>query len=174
MIGNTSADYGLYTLSNGGAEQHMEEWWDAMCRSTKRLMEHAPIEPGQIDGISFCSQMQGLVLVDETGARPYEFSNAVPPAHEVAECRVEAGKERAQVRFVLTSAGWGGRSDRRPEWLQVMSDGATERVPAPHAPLWPDRAFPADDWRLNLDPLRGRLFGRLLGWRARACAEKAL
>lgn len=68
MIGDTSADYGLYTLPNGGAEQHMEEWWDAMCRSTKRLMEHAPIDPEQIDGVSFCSQMQGLVLVDETGA----------------------------------------------------------------------------------------------------------
>ena len=114
------------------------------------------------------------VSVDETGARPYEFSNAVPPAHEVAECRVEAGKERAQVRFVLSSDGWDGRSDRRPEWLQVMNDGATERIPDPNAPLWPERKLPKGDWRLNLDPLRGRLFGRLLGWRARACAEKAL
>ena len=31
-------------------------------------MEHAPVTADQIGGISFCSQMQGLVLVDETGA----------------------------------------------------------------------------------------------------------
>ena len=107
------------------------------------------------------------VSVDETGARPYEFSNAVPPAHKVAECRAEAGEGRAQVRFVLSSAGWGGRSDRRPEWLQVMNDVATDRIPDPNAPLWPERKLPKGDWRLNLDPLRGRLFGRLLGWRPR-------
>ena len=107
------------------------------------------------------------VSVDETGARPYEFSNAVPPAHEVAECRAEAGEGRAQVRFVLSSAGWDGRSDRRPEWLQVMNEVATDRIPDPNAPLWPERKLPKGDWRLNLDPLRGRLFGRLLGWRPR-------
>ncbi|MBQ9014570.1 MAG: FGGY-family carbohydrate kinase [Firmicutes bacterium] len=67
MIGSTSGEYGLYTLPGGGAEQHMEEWWDAMRRSTKQLMEHAPVEAGEINGISFCSQMQGLVLVDEQG-----------------------------------------------------------------------------------------------------------
>ena len=45
-----------------------------------------------------------------------------------------------------------GRDDRRPEWLQVM-DGRT--------PLWPEKKLPTGDWRLNLDPVRGYLFGRL-------------
>ena len=106
MIGNTSADYGLYTLPDGGAEQHMEEWWDAMCRSTKRLMEHAPIEPGQIDGISFCSQMQGLVLVFQD--RRYERlpSADIPQDHrscfrkcERSSLEVPVGKEPRTAGF---------------------------------------------------------------------------
>ena len=93
------------------------------------------------------------VSVDEAGARPYEFSNAVPPAHKVADSRAEVTDGRVRVRFVLSSVGWDGRDDRRPEWLQVMDDCT---------PLWPEGRIPDGDWRLNLDPLRGYLFGRLV------------
>ena len=72
--------------------------------------------------------------------------------------RADVAEGRVRVQFVLSSAGWDGRDDRRPEWLQVMND---------NTPLWPEREIPAGDWRLNLDPLRGYLFGRLRGWRAR-------
>lgn len=98
------------------------------------------------------------VSVDETGARPFEFSNAAPPAHKVADSRADVADGRVRVRFVLLSAGWDGRADRRPEWIQAMDDCT---------PLWPPRELPAGDWRLNLDPLRGSLFGRLRGWRVR-------
>ena len=67
MIGSASAGYGLYTLLGGGAEQHADEWWDAMRKSTRELMGHAFVRPEELAGISFCSQMQGLVLVDEQG-----------------------------------------------------------------------------------------------------------
>ena len=67
MIGSASAEYGLYTFPDGGAEQHAEEWWDAMKQSTREMLETAEVRPEEIRGISFCSQMQGLVLVDEAG-----------------------------------------------------------------------------------------------------------
>ena len=59
--------YELYILPNGGAEQDAEQWWDAMCRSTRRLLARAAVSPKEIGGISFCSQMQGMVLVDREG-----------------------------------------------------------------------------------------------------------
>lgn len=31
--------YGLYILPNGGAEQDADEWWAAMAKSTRRLLE---------------------------------------------------------------------------------------------------------------------------------------
>lgn len=59
--------YGLYILENGGAEQDTEEWWSAMCTSTKELFAKTWVRPEEVEGITFCSQMQGLILVDKDG-----------------------------------------------------------------------------------------------------------
>jgi xylulokinase len=59
--------YNLYILENGGAEQDAEEWWSALCSTTKSLLQKTGVIPEEIVGISFCSQMQGLVLVDKEG-----------------------------------------------------------------------------------------------------------
>lgn len=67
ILGYASAGYNLYVLPDGGVEQEPDEWWDAMCSTTKIALEQAKIPPEQIAGISFCSQMQGLVLVDRDG-----------------------------------------------------------------------------------------------------------
>ncbi len=67
LLGGEYATYDLFIMENGGAEQDTEQWWAAMCDSTKRLIAKTGIDPSEIDGISFCSQMQGLVLVDKEG-----------------------------------------------------------------------------------------------------------
>ena len=67
LIASAYAGYGLYILPDGGAEQDADEWWDAMCRTTKAVFEKTDVTPAQVTGISFCSQMQGMVLVDEYG-----------------------------------------------------------------------------------------------------------
>lgn len=67
FIGGSYGSYHLYILDNGGAEQDAEEWWQTMCDTTKALLEKTGISPEEIRGISFCSQMQGLVLVDREG-----------------------------------------------------------------------------------------------------------
>ena len=67
LIDGAMAGYKLYVMPDGGAEQDPDEWWDAMCKTTKEVMEKNNVDPSQIDGISFCSQMQGLVLVDKNG-----------------------------------------------------------------------------------------------------------
>lgn len=67
LIAGVHEGYGLYIVENGGAEQDEGEWWSAMCTTTKKLFDITSIKPSEIVGISFCSQMQGLVLVDENG-----------------------------------------------------------------------------------------------------------
>ena len=67
LVAGQYATYNLYILDNGGAEQDTEEWWAAMVDCTQKLLEKTQIDPADIVGISFCSQMQGLVLVDENG-----------------------------------------------------------------------------------------------------------
>ena len=66
-ICHASASYGLYIMENGGAEQDTEEWWNAITSTTKELFTKTDVKPSDIKGISFCTQMQGVVLVDKKG-----------------------------------------------------------------------------------------------------------
>lgn len=67
LLAAASEGYPLYVLPGGGAEQDPDEWWDAMVKSTRTVMSKVKVNKKDIMGISFCSQMQGLVLVDENG-----------------------------------------------------------------------------------------------------------
>ncbi|MBQ4267460.1 MAG: carbohydrate kinase, partial [Clostridia bacterium] len=67
LMGAASEGYELYVFPDGGAEQDPDEWWQAMINTTKKVIKEAKVSPDKIDGISFCSQMQGLVLVDKEG-----------------------------------------------------------------------------------------------------------
>lgn len=69
LVSAASAGYKLYVLPDGGAEQEPQEWWEAMCETTKTVLSKCNVDVNDICGISFCSQMQGLVLVDEA-AKP--------------------------------------------------------------------------------------------------------
>ena len=81
--------YGLYILPDGGAEQDADEWWEAMRKSTRRLIEKTGVDPKKIEGISFCSQMQGFVAVDDKGnalRRPMSYMDQ-RAGREFAECQ---------------------------------------------------------------------------------------
>ncbi len=67
LVESQSEHYELKILDNGGAEQNPEDWWQAMCASTKKVLKKSGISKEKIEGISFCAQMQGLVLVDDAG-----------------------------------------------------------------------------------------------------------
>lgn len=67
LIADAIEGYELYVFPDGGAEQDPDEWWAAMCKTTKELFSKTDVKPEQVDGISFCSQAQGLVLVDKDG-----------------------------------------------------------------------------------------------------------
>lgn len=67
LVTSAAAGYELYVSENGGAEQDTEEWWAALKYTTQELFHKSTIRPEEIDGIAFCSQMQGAVFVDEKG-----------------------------------------------------------------------------------------------------------
>lgn len=67
LLGGASEGYNLYVFPDGGAEQNPDEWWTAMCNTTEVALKKSGIKAEEISGISFCSQMQGVVLVDKNG-----------------------------------------------------------------------------------------------------------
>ena len=83
LIKGAVEHYPLRILPNGGAEQDPNDWWNAMCRSTKRLLEETGTPKEEIRGISICSQFSTLVLVDERG-------NALRPAMSCMDTRAAA------------------------------------------------------------------------------------
>lgn len=88
LVASAYGMYGLYIVENGGAEQDADEWWDTMCHTTKELFKKTKVKPEQISGISFCSQMQGIVLVDESGKalrRPMSYMDQ-RGTKEFADC----------------------------------------------------------------------------------------
>ncbi len=67
FVSGASQGYALYVYPDGGAEQDPDEWWAALCSTTAKVLSESGITKEMIEGISFCSQMQGLVLVDKEG-----------------------------------------------------------------------------------------------------------
>lgn len=97
LVSSNNSTYGLTILPNGGAEQDPDEWWDKMCESTKVCLTKANIDKKDIAGISFCSQAQGLVLIDKDG-------NALRPAMSYMDQR--ASKEIKQgIAYGMQVAG---------------------------------------------------------------------
>ncbi len=67
LVASALCGYPLYISDEGGAEQDPLDWLSAIEKSTKEVMASSSVDPASIAGLSFCSQMQGLVLVDEQG-----------------------------------------------------------------------------------------------------------
>ena len=80
IVSSSNAAYGLNILENGGAEQDTGEWWQAICKTTRELFTKTDVAPGAVSGLAFCSQMQGVVLVDSEG-------RALRPAMTYMDCR---------------------------------------------------------------------------------------
>ena len=76
LVTSSTGTYGLYISEDGGAEQDAEEWWNTICSTTRNLFVDSGVKPDEIEGMAFCSQMQGTVLVDEnvnTLRRPMNY-----------------------------------------------------------------------------------------------------
>lgn len=54
------------SYSNGNwAEQNPEDWWNAVCQSSRKLLEG--LDPKEIDSVCFSGQMMGCLPVDKKG-----------------------------------------------------------------------------------------------------------
>jgi xylulokinase len=64
-IANCTVEYPLYQPKIGWAEQEPEDWWNAVCESSRKVMEKSGVNPADISGIGLSGQMHGLVLLDK-------------------------------------------------------------------------------------------------------------
>ena len=69
MAASAFHPYGTEYANIGWAEQNPEDWWQAVCGSTRKLLQQALVSSDQIACITFSGQMMGVVPLDKH-ARP--------------------------------------------------------------------------------------------------------
>lgn len=67
LCGATSRPLDLHAASDGTAEQDPQQWWQALASCVPEVLAQAGAAPGDVGGLTFCAQMQCLVLVDRHG-----------------------------------------------------------------------------------------------------------
>lgn len=68
LVDSQLEGYPLLMTEGGGAEQRADDWWSAICRSTRAVLGRSGTDPREIKGMAFCCQMQGSILVDRQGS----------------------------------------------------------------------------------------------------------
>jgi xylulokinase len=69
------------------AEQNPEDWWEAVCASTKHLLATARVQPQEVACVTFSGQMMGCVAVDRE-ARPLRPAIIWADQRAVAEAQM--------------------------------------------------------------------------------------
>jgi xylulokinase len=69
ILGSSLSEYGTFFEHVGWAEQNPEDWWAAVCTSTKQLIRQRRIDKNDIACIVFSGQMMGCVPLDKN-AKP--------------------------------------------------------------------------------------------------------
>jgi xylulokinase len=69
LVGSAFYAYGTDYPHTSWAEQNPEDWWQAICTSTRQLLSQTAAQPGEIACITFSGQMMGCVPLDKD-ARP--------------------------------------------------------------------------------------------------------
>src|SRR5258708_17381381 len=69
MIASAFSGYGTTYADTGWAEQDPNDWWQAVCISTRKLVIDSGVSADEIACITFSGQMMGCVALDKS-ARP--------------------------------------------------------------------------------------------------------
>jgi len=67
VVADSRVDYSVSYPQPGYAEQDPRQWWDAVCLTSREVVRKSGVDPRDIAGITFASQMQTLVAVDQYG-----------------------------------------------------------------------------------------------------------
>ncbi len=83
LVRSATVPYPTHYFNTNWSEQDPEDWWKAVCASTRSLAQH--IDPKEVAVIAFSGQMMGCLCVDEDG-RPLRPAILYSDQRSVAEC----------------------------------------------------------------------------------------
>ncbi|MDR1292326.1 MAG: xylulose kinase [Clostridiales Family XIII bacterium] len=65
VVASADAAYPLYTPRSGWAEQDPDEWWAAVCKATRELVDNAGVNPSEIIGMGVDTTCCTVMFADE-------------------------------------------------------------------------------------------------------------
>ncbi len=142
LLASFTAPYDTSRPHPGWAEQDPDEWWSAVCLTTRRLLDCVPDADRRVAGVGFSAMMNGVVLVDEDGAsvRPAlihadirgadtcrQLAEALPP-----ERAYDISGHRLEPYFSLAKLAWLARHEPealgRARWCLQAKDFLAGRL----------------------------------------------
>lgn len=67
IIDSATQHYPIYHPQPGYAEQDPLDWWNAVCSTTQSVLKKTSINPNDVVGITFSSQMQNVIPISAEG-----------------------------------------------------------------------------------------------------------
>ena len=102
-------------------------------------------------------QFDRELILEPDGEVKVRNVNRIAPGLEVVGSRADVGADKVRLTLTVSAASWGGRIDRRPEWIgfsYIAEDG--------YRFLWPTNVGGPVGARLNLGQNEARRFGRII------------
>jgi xylulokinase len=67
IIDEAKREYPIHHPHPGYAEQEPDDWWNAVCQTSKSVLKKTRVKPKDVVGVTFSSQTQGLLPISEDG-----------------------------------------------------------------------------------------------------------
>lgn len=107
LLSSAFMPYETYYPAQGWAEQDPEEWWRAVCTSSRKVMDETGAQPQELVSISFSAQSSGCLPVDEHG-RPLRRRAIIwMDTRSLAEAEELAGLLGRDAQYCITGNGLG-------------------------------------------------------------------
>ncbi|MGC3787227.1 xylulokinase [Priestia aryabhattai] len=117
LVNSTLYKYKTFYPKAGWAEQNPSDWWEAVCETTKILLEQSGVKREEISAVSFSGQMLGCLLVDRDGtplgnsiiwadmraadqARRFENEIGMKNVYEITGHRISSSYSGAKIKWV--------------------------------------------------------------------------
>jgi xylulokinase len=127
LVTSHVVEYPVYILPDGGAEQKVDEWWEAIRKSTRQVLQETGITPTAIKGMAFCAQMTAFIPVDKNGTALRNPMNYLD------------GRSTAQIeRYLYTGLLRVNRMNlfKLLNWVRLTGGGAASAKDAIWKYLW--------------------------------------
>jgi xylulokinase len=102
LLSSAFAPYPTNYPQPNWAEQNPQEWWNALCQTTQKLLKQSAAHPRAVAAVSFSGQMMGCLPIDRTGQ---PLRSCIIWADQRAQAEADEMAQRCDPTLVYQTTG---------------------------------------------------------------------